>query len=513
MNTQAPPPQSTSDWMLQHLANVSNAFSRVGNRTLAEAQAIYSNPAQVSNDLATTIHQGYTLGLDDPAMAAATGVPLDQYRQNAATANQRLGFAAPFASALGYWGGGFGPSAIGVASKVANMAYEPIANAVRPTVARYLSGVLGAAGEGGLSSYIGSAARGGGFGNDVDAALSGTIVGGILGGGPGGVQSEASAPSAVPALKAQETKVYSPLDDITFHGSDTVKANQDTTNNIINAGGANALTLAKSTNAIVEGLNNQTSHSASDLQDAQEKLWDLSRSNSAGDEDKRFAPLYAQGLDDVHENATPIAGTVNDRPAQAGDAADILAQGKPITAQRKNAEMLDRWARQADITGNPYYPASAAQKELSPETGNPQYYATRDPTQQGGYDISDPRYQRMNALGQTVPAGGTNYPYQTLKHALPHLIESALAGGAGGEYLGHPIAGAGTALGLYGALSQFGRAQSAYRAAQPRAAYENLYPTLTGGNQAPIQPSQPAPIRDALRQLLFGTTATGWTPY
>jgi hypothetical protein len=507
-----PPAQTPSfnDSMLGILGNVANAFSRVGNRTLAEAQAPW---LQIGNDLATTFHQGYTLGVDDYPMAAASGQSISDYRQKVAAANERLGFAAPFAAWPGY---ALGPGKFALAGRLADAAYAPIANYVRPTVARYLSGIFGSAGEGGVASYLGSMFKGGSVSENLKASGQGIVLGG-LGGATGGVQSTESAPSAVPGLKAQEAKIYKPLDDITFHGSDVMRSTQDTTNAIINGGGQNALDLAKSTAAIVKDLNSKTSYSAADIQDAQEKLWDIARSPSASDEDKRFAPLYANGLFGVHENAQPIAGTVNGRPAQAGDAADILEQGKPITAQRKNAEMLDNWARMGILNKDPYYPANAARKELA---DNPQFYATRDPSQQGGYDVSDPDYQGLAKLAGSAPPAGPNYPYQAVRHAGYGPMEglgASLFGGGGalaGGHLGHAAEGAMTGLGLYGALlPTFNKAQSAYRAAGPRAAYEDAYPKLTGGFDAPLPPQQPAPIRDALRQILFGTTATGWTPY
>ena len=54
-----------------------------------------------------------------------------------------------------------GPGALKVGASLASEAFAPIANYVRPTIARYVSGVLGSAGEGGAANYASSLFHGG----------------------------------------------------------------------------------------------------------------------------------------------------------------------------------------------------------------------------------------------------------------------------------------------------------------------------------------------------------------
>ena len=231
----------------------------------------------------------------------------------------------------------------------------------------------------------------------------------MLGGSPGNRSANdyAAIKSPVPDLTAQERAAYQNLPNILYHGADTTKAVQDVTNGIVAKEGQGPLDLAKSTNAQIANLLKQPSSTAAEIQSLQQRLDEISGNPSAAKEDRRFARQYSDGLDWLHESAQPLAG------GNPGDAADILDAGAPLTQARKNAQMMDKWARQADVTGNPTYPATAARAaKLQP---NPQFYANRDPTQPGGYNVDDPRTQSLQDLANTAPGGGTP-GYQAVKH-------------------------------------------------------------------------------------------------
>jgi hypothetical protein len=466
------------------------------NRTMAEAHAPWS---QIGSDAASTFREGQWLGLDQPALAVARGITPDQQRQQDAEAYKRLGWAGMPVTAAGYATGG---GAAGVGKALAAEAM-PLFSAVRPTVGRYLSGIIGGAGEGGLANSASTLFHGGSLSDATKAFWPGAALGGV-GGATGGLQPDVNTNvSPVPKLKAQESKIYGPLDNIPYHGNDVTKNVNGTVNGIVQASGPNQWKNATSTNAVVNDLIKQPWRSAADIQKAQEKLRDISRDNSASNEDRRFAGQVADGLDSLHQNAQPTYGSF-----KPGDAATILEQGKPITQQRKNAEMLDEAQRQADLKQNPYYAAQVAADELSK---NPQFYAGRNPSQPGGYDVNDPRYVAMQKLADSAPKGGANPSSPLFKHIIA-APASATVGGALANTLGIPAAeGSLAGLGLYGAaVPAFKSAQNAWNTFKTRAAYEPAYQTLTG-QPAPLAPFKGVlgdnTYRDIFRMGIYGNEA------
>jgi hypothetical protein len=531
---------------MNHLANVANTASDLTNRTIQEGYAPWS---QIGSDVASTFREGQWLGLDQPAVAAARGISTDEQRRQDEEAYHRLGFLGMPVTGAGYWAGG---GALGVGKALASEAFAPLANYMRPTIARYASGIIGSASEGGAANYASTLFHGGSLSDAAKNFWSG-LGWGAGGGALGGGQSDASATTPVQRLRAQEGVIYAPLDDLHYQGADASNVIQGVTDKITGKEGDDALKLATSTNAQLKkfmkpdasqeltgqaamdylisqkgsmssddyraAMNDLTktgkvavpgdaSVSAADVQHLQERLRDISGDPSSSNQDKRFAAQYADGLDWLHQNAQPMSG------GDVGDAADILDRGRPITGQRKSAEMLDRWARQADITGDPTYPASAARKEL---IDNPPFYATRDPTQQGGYNINDPRTVALQALGDSGEGGWPGY--QGVKHGASPLIHAG-AGEILGQSFGHPVIGSAGGFGLYGLLAGYNKAAEAANAGRVRQRYEQAYPTLTGGAQAPLPaPSRawpeplPANLREAIRNAIFGYTATGQPLY
>jgi hypothetical protein len=483
--------------LMQHLAGAINTAGDLTGRTIAEASSPWS---QIGHDVASTFREGQWLGLDQPALAAARGIPTDEQRRQDQDAYSRLGFFGMPVTGAGYAAGG---GALGVGKALASEAFAPLANYMRPTIARYASGVLGSAGEGGTANYASSLFHGGSLA-DAGKSFWNALPWSVLGGLPGGGQADdyAAIKSPVQGLTAQERQAYQGLPNILYHGSDTTKAVQDVTNGIIAKEGQGPLDLAKSTNAQITELLKQPSSTAAEIQSLQQRLDEISGNPSAAKEDRRFARQYSDGLDWLHENAQPIAG------GNAGDAADILAQGAPLTQARKNAQMMDKWARQADITKDPAYPATAAKSEL---LDNPQFYAGRDPTQQGGYNVSDPRTQALQDLANTAPGGGTP-GYQAVKHGIGPLGHAA-AGEMLGQAFGHPMAGSAAGLVTYGGLLPlYSRLADTIQSGATRRQYEQAYPTMTG-SPAPLGPPDPAPLRQAIRNIIYGYTAAGQPLY
>ena len=523
--------------LLGHVAGAINTASDLTGRTIAEASAPWS---QIGHDVASTFREGQWLGLDQPGLAAARGIPTDEQRRQDADAYSRLGWLGMPVTGAGYATGG---GAIGVGKALASEAFPALVNYVRPTVARYASNILGLAGEGGAANYASTLFHGGSLA-DAGKSFWEALPWGVLGALPGGGQSTADIKSPVADLTAQERKIYAPLDDLHYHGADAANAVQGVTDKIVAKEGQGALDLAKSTNAQIgnllkpgasqelngqaamdylrnqrrsmsdddyrDAMNNlvktgkitiagDASVSAADIQHLQERLDAISGNGLASNEDRRFARQYSDGLDWLHENAKPLSG------GDAGDAADILAQGKGATQARMNAQMLDRWARQADVTKNPTYPATAARSEL---LDNPQFYAGRDPTQPGGYNVNAPRTQAMQDLADTAPGGGTP-GYQAVKHgggSAAHI----LAGEALGQSIGHPMAGSAAGLAVYGGLLPlYSKLADTVQSGATRRRFEQAYPVMTGGAPAPLGPPDPAPFREAIRNIIFGYTAAG----
>jgi hypothetical protein len=510
-----PPPADTSgqnasspsftDMLMAHLAGAINTASDLTGRTFAETRAPWS---QIGHDVASTFREGQWLGLDQPALAAARGVSTDEQRRQDADAYSRLGFFGMPVTGAGFAAGG---GALGVGKALASEAFAPLANYMRPTIARYISGVLGSAGEGGAANYLSSLFHGGSLA-DAGNAFWQSLPWSVLGGVTGGSQADpyATIKSPVADLTAQERTAYQDLPNILYHGADTTKAVQDVTNAIVAKEGQGPLDLAKSTNAQIDWLLEQPASTAADIQSLQQRLDDISGNPSAAKEDRRFARQYSDGLDWLHENAQPIAG------GNPGDAADILDAGAPITQARKNAQMMDKWARQADITGNPTYPATAARSEL---LDNPQFYAGRDPTQPGGYNVNDPRTQALQDLANTAPGGGTP-GYQAVKHGIGPLGHAA-AGEVLGQSIGYPMAGSAAGLGLYaGLLPLYSKLADTIQSGATRRRYEQAYPTMTGGEPAPLAaPKEQTPIEQAfnlrqqIRNIIYGYTAAGQPLY
>ena len=504
---QAASSPSFTDMLMGHLAGAVNTASDLTGRTIAEASSPWS---QIGHDVASTFREGQWLGLDQPPLAAARGISTDEQRRQDADAYSRLGFFGLPVTGAGYAAGG---GALGVGKALASEAFAPIANYVRPTIARYASGVLGSAGEGGAANYASSLFHGGSLA-DAGNAFWQSLPWSVLGGATGGTQADpyAAIKSPVKDLTAQERQVYSPLPNILYHGADTTKAVQDVTNGIVAKEGQGPLDLATSTNAQIANLLKQPSSTAAEIQSLQGRLDDISGNPSAAKEDRRFARQYSDGLDWLHESAQPIAG------GNPGDAADILDAGAPITQARKNAQMMDKWARQADITGNPSYPATAARSELQ---DNPQFYAGRDPTQQGGYNVDDPRTVALQKLADTAPEGGTP-GYQAVKHGIGTTLHAGI-GEALGTGMGHPFVGGGAGLAVYGGLLPlYSRLADTLQSGATRRQYEQAYPTMTGGETAPLAAPNARPtvgampipsVRDAIRNIIYGYTAAGQPLY
>lgn len=486
------------DQALSAGAHLANTVSDLTGRTATEAAAPWS---QIGGDIASTFREGQWLGADQPALAAARGISSDEQRKQDAAAYSRLGWLGMPVTGAGYALGG---GQLGVGSKLAGEAYPALTQYVRPTVGRYLSGIIGSAGEGGLTNAASTLFHGGTVADALKSFWPGTAWGGA-GGAMGGSQPDTPTNvSPVPKLKAQESKAYAPLDDIPYHGNDVTNNVNGTVNNIVSSFGPNQYNNATSTKAVVNDLLKQPWRSASDIQNAQEKLYGISRSPTASNEDVRFSGQVASGLDALHQNAQPTYG-----PYQPGDAADILAQGKPITQQRKNAEMLDNMRSQANLDQDPTSMAAAAKKELY---DNPQFYAQKDPSQQGGYDVNDPRYQALQKLAQSAPTPSPA-PKATFKHGVMAPLASAVGGLVGGQF-GNVPEGMLTGGAIYGlGMPAFAKARSAMANAKTNAAYENAYPALTG-QQAPLTPFPPGPLsgimpttRDFGRSIIYGTEA------
>jgi hypothetical protein len=424
---------------------------------------------QTLHNVNRTFEDAFSMGTLDKLGGWLTG---QDERAKTVAARQAIGpVASTAADALGY---AMGPGKIiGAGLGAAGLGAKP---------------VLGAMAEGGLAGAGGAAGHDQNIG--TGAALG--VGGGLLGAAAGGIVNKIATPLAnafgkvtgalskpqdvVDSLSAAEKAAYKPLDSIEYHGADIGTNLQNTANDINAAGGSNALDRAKSVNAEITGLGNLTSASASDIQAAQARLRSIA-AKSPRLEDQRFGNVFADGLDDLHQNVQPLAG------GQAGDAAAILAQAKPLTGQRKNAEFLQDAAQ-----GLKDFGASPA--------GDAQRIA------QKFYEPGDPEYDALAKIA--MAGGGSGITPWAMMHAAHPLLEAGAVGMAGHGLPATALTAAVANLGLKPGASAI------MKAGQQRAvqgAITSAYPALTGMNTA-YAPN----VSPAMRALIFGRLAQGVGP-
>jgi hypothetical protein len=471
---------SWNDFLMAHLAEAGKGIGQIG---------------QFADDYVR--HATNVFGLGDrfaAGMSGLTGVgggDLAAQQAQSASADARLPPEARFAASMT----GYGPvAAQGFASKIGEAAAPwlgPLAKStvegVAPVAGKFgnwAGGVLGSGIEG-----VG-AAEAGAYGRTGEGASLPEVAVGALSGVPGGVVGRGgklAAPISADDLQAAKTAAYAPLDQMLFK-SGQVNPELDAVENTIAKTDPTGLQrdMAKRSMAVVENLRNQPALTATDIQNAQQTLRGYARKYP---DDERFGAQFADGLENVLQNAQPL----NTKFAP-GDAAAARDAGDSLSGQLKDTQRLQGWQTKAAAGGSDV--GSQAQSWLSSDEG--MRYAPS----------GTPQFDALKNLAATRTQG------EYVPWWVKHFVIAPMAGTAISEGVGaatgqerSPWAHIGEDLGVGGALALggmgYGQLSGALnKAAQKRAIEAANVALSTGQSQAPVLPG--APLRDMVRRLIYG---------
>ena len=471
---------------------------------LAHLAKPFQGADQAAQDYSRTAVDAATFGLGDRFQSYLTGNPLDKERAATAAASGRLGAMAPIVQGAMY---AAGPGELGIAKGLGEAA-APLLGGGK--VAQWAGGVLGSGAEGALAGGAGAAGHG-------EDAGQGALWGGALGaagGVPGGIVGRGgalAAPQSEDALRAAASQKYAPLDEMVFHGPSQVKPALDAVTSTMTDAEKD---LAKSTMAKVDKLGDLNLATGSDIQSYQKLFGGLAKTGS--DVDRQYAPQFKSALETVMQgdpygrNLTPgqgmslmPAGTLGGTGFAPGAAAAARDAGDVLHGQANDVARLDDWLASSQVKGGPDVGAQAKSYLLSDKG--------KTFAQPGS-----PGYDALNTLAGTAQGplgGGQGITLWDLKHHLlwPAVgLAGAQAAGAYGTAEGHQPWWANIPEDLggiaAGALMKKGF-NAAGMAAQQRAIAAARTALSTGQQQSPVLP--PAPLRDMIRNLIYGQGAGG----
>ena len=378
-----------------------------------------------------------------------------------------------------------------------------------PLIGKWAGGVLGSGAEGAAARALGAA------GHDEDKG-QGALWGGALGaagGVPGGVVGRGGklAPAvSADALHDAATETYKPLSNVLYDATKEVHPTLDVTDaqNALRDWSGYKWGDASKTSKEVNTLLDKPQLSANDIQQSQSYLKGIAKNPTSDPNDALYAAHYVGKLQDVLDNGVPQSGVPQNwsNPTNAPSFASAKkAEGDVLHGQANDVDRLNDWIAKSQVAGGPDV-GSQAGSYLRTQQG--QRFA---PPGTPGYDA-------LNTLAGTGqgPLTGQGLTLWDLKH---HLLWPAvgLAGaqtaGAFGTAEGHQpwwanipedIAGLGAGFLLKNRLN------AASVARQGRAIDAARSALSTGQQQSPVLPT--TPLRDAVRQIIYGQGAAGGLP-
>lgn len=475
---------------------------------MARMAAPFQGANQAAEDYTRVAADAGSFGTADRLSSAISGSDLAQERAKTAAAYSRLGPMAPIVSGAMY---AMGPGELGAAKKIGGAVAPYLAKLPLTGSGEWLGGVLGSAAEGAAAGGAGAA------GHDENIG-AGALTGGVLGaagGAAGGVVGRGGElPQAPPIadLQAAKTSLSDNLKTYPINRPSVHNAVQGAIGDI-RANDPAGIVLGNMPPPGMRPSSLAMPVQAPDTRNALLKLqnWAAGPGPASAHDLSGFIRQFDQiGGDAVAADKTAegqAAHTVADqlRATVSGPAQDAMDLADQANAAYKDAKRFSGWERTSSIgADNPDYlkVASAAKQWLGSDEG--QRFAPP----------GSPSYQALNELAEKAsdpltPTGGMSF--WDLKH---HLLWPAIGAGATGalasyEGTGHPwwavpaeaAAGLAAGLGTKRALNWRGGV------AAQRAADAARVSLATGAYTPPVLPG--APVRDALRNLIFGGGAAG----
>ena len=381
----------------------------------------------------------------------------------------------------------------------------------RARFGKWAGGVLGS-GAVNAGATATSEAAGGESLSPSDIGISALF--GLAGGVPGGVVGRGGklAPAvSADALHDAATETYKPLSNVLYDATNEVHPTLDVTDaqNALRDWSGYKWGDASKTSKEVNTLLDKPQLSANDIQQSQSYLKGIAKNPTSDPNDALYAAHYVGKLQDVLDNGVPQSGVPQNwsNPTNAPSFASAKkAEGDVLHGQANDVDRLNDWIAKSQVAGGP-------------DVGSPGGFLFRR-TQQGQRfaQPGSPGYDALNMLAGTGqgPLSGQGLTLWDLKH---HLLWPAvgLAGaqtaGAYGTAEGHQpwwanipedIAGLGAGFLLKNRLNAAGVA------GQQRAIDAARSALSTGQQQSPVLPT--APLRDWVRQIIYGQGAAGGLP-
>jgi len=486
---------------------------------LAHMAKPFQGANQAAQDYARVAGDAFTFGGQDWLQSRLAGTDLASERAATQAASARLGAMAPIVQGATY---AMGPGELGAASKIGGL--------VAPALGRWGGGVVGSAAEGAATGALGAYGHG-------ENALTGAALGGALGGAGGmmggvvGRGGELPPAKSAQQLQGEAGAAWAPISSMGVDANDltarissaeaAIRSTPEWANLLDKPAGKNTLDeLAK----LKIKAGNAASGTPNLTPAQQQVLGSIQGMNPAAQAQviNQMPHLFPNGMPTGSTTlpATVVNSTQDtlgglgrignfasselDRAMPPG-APTAIAQAKQASSQAADMARLNDMV---DIAGRPKGPDVGTQMARwlqSPEgqtfspTGSPQYLAN----QQIG----------NTAAGPVIPGGGQGLTLWDLKHHLmwPLVglgVSQAAAGFGAGEgkqspwmMLPEDLLGLAAGYALKKGLS------GANMAAQMRAIDAARSAYSTGQFQPSVLPT--APIRDALRNLIFGRAAAG----